>query len=746
MSIDSSSTLYHQLVAYAEQQNTTVDNLIDALEAGTNNHIITDEMSDYVTQLQHATQLVTRGYRLDQLYTNFTTYFHALLDYDLGVFILNKEVTTISHTDNRISDEAWTNLDWDLFELSIIDEPTIWDPVQSADLAIVFRPLDIQSSILFPLTIGDENFGMLIFMSQVSGHFVSNHIQKILPFVNLASGAIQNSRLLNTISQSADELARLYHATSVLFRADNVVDFAAQITEVVIRTFEYTDCGLLIVDNESQEIIRVKRAGPRMAQPKHKMLIQSKGLVPKAVREGTLIYEPDVRNSTDYVAGDERSLSELVVPLKANQGIVGVLDFQSSMTYAFNERDRRLMVAFAERVAPVLENVLLYDKLRQYTIELEKHITERTMELVRTKEQIETILRSSPDAIVLLDSNGIIQQANLSWLSMVGASSPEVFGQPLTNFLQEQNRPLLREMLQKTLKDKLENDLVVGLHNSKRKSQIEIEISLAPVIEGLSQGIVCNIRDVTKRIKTERILRDALEKSEELNDLKSNFVTMASHEFRTPLTTILSSSDIIANYFHKLTTDDVFNHLQKIIGEVHYLNNLIDDILVIGRNGEGSFSCDYKLINFADLVQDAVRRVKTDDSNQHPIHVKIGRGCKSIVSDKKLISYILNNLLSNACKYSEGGSPISLDVSMGAMLNLKVTDRGMGIPDDDLKHLFETFHRGSNVGNIRGTGIGLAIVSQAVDALDGTIDIRSKVNHGTIVTVALPVVNDSILE
>ena len=100
-------------------------------------------------------------------------------------------------------------------------------------------------------------------------------------------------------------LASLYHATSVLFRADNLQDFAAQITEVVIRTFDYADCGLLIVDSTSSEIIRIKRAGPEVMQPVTALTIDGKGLVPKAIREGRMVYEPDVRYSPDYIIGDE---------------------------------------------------------------------------------------------------------------------------------------------------------------------------------------------------------------------------------------------------------------------------------------------------------------------------------------------------------------------------------------------------------------------------------------------------------
>jgi signal transduction histidine kinase len=173
---------------------------------------------------------------------------------------------------------------------------------------------------------------------------------------------------------------------------------------------------------------------------------------------------------------------------------------------------------------------------------------------------------------------------------------------------------------------------------------------------------------------------------------------------------------------------------------------LIDDILLIGRSGETGFTSQYQKIDFVEFVRDIVERIKVSDQHLHPIQVRMGRGCQTIISDKKLLSYILNNLLSNACKYSSAGSPILLKISVDTELHLTVADKGIGIPDNDISTLFETFHRGSNVGNIRGTGIGLSIVSQAIDKMNGRIHVQSKLNQGTTIKVDLPLLNDEDLK
>jgi len=743
-----------RLQALAHEKNMSVEDLLDALteqieinETDTGNVIYSD-------MLREVTALVTKPLTVDTLFETVFAYFPHMLTYEIGLGLLNDDtILTVKHVDiptslvNSSTIGNSINLSLVIPPIDTMQEPFIMlngDEVER--LYPVLPMVDIHAAVIMPIIHTQEIIGAFIFCHHQTDAFDEDTVRLMLPFVNLASGAIQNTRLMTTVSQSADELATLYHATSVLFQADSLFDFASQITEVVVRSFDYADCGLMIVNYEQGEIIRVKRAGREMANPTHRILLDGEGLVPKAVSEKHMIYEPDVRRASDYVIGDERSLSELVVPLKGAQGIVGVLDFQSPKLDAFSERDQRLMIAFAERVAPILENVLLYDELRQYAIQLEANVAERTLELQQTKEELEIIIRSSPDAIVLLDNNGIIKQANLAWLSMVGLSAPEVNNYPFTRFLQHEDRSEFENKMEQTLQDELENDTFAMIYNRSYHREIPVEISIAPILEGRDSGIVCNIRDMTQHKETERVLREALDKSQELSDLKTKFVTMASHEFRTPLTTILSSSDIVMTYFEQLSPTSIKLHLQKIMREVSYLDQLIDDILIIGREGDEGFKPSYAYHNLIDLIRERVTQIKLVDSYQHPIQVKVSERCRSVLTDGKLVTYIIDNLLTNACKYSEAGQPILLEVTSRNILRITVRDKGIGIPDKDLDKLFETFYRGSNVGNVRGTGIGLAIVYDAVRAMDGNINIRSKVNTGTVMTVELPLLKERILE
>lgn len=236
-----------------------------------------------------------------------------------------------------------------------------------------------------------------------------------------------------------------------------------------------------------------------------------------------------------------------------------------------------------------------------------------------------------------------------------------------------------------------------------------------------------------------RSILSALEKEKELGELKSRFVTMASHEFRTPLTVILSSSELLEAYGHRWSDakkHDLFGRISKAVATV---TRLLDDILLIGRAEAGQLEirpAEFDLVAFARELTEEVQ-LSTDpapaltfSSDEPEI---IGR------LDESLLRQVLLNLLSNAIKYSAPGSPVRLDLACrDAQAVFKVTDQGIGIPLADQPRLFENFHRASNVGTVAGTGLGLAIVKKAVELHQGRIALTSEPGVGTSVLVSLP--------
>lgn len=233
-------------------------------------------------------------------------------------------------------------------------------------------------------------------------------------------------------------------------------------------------------------------------------------------------------------------------------------------------------------------------------------------------------------------------------------------------------------------------------------------------------------------------LKEALEKEKELNEIKSRFVSMASHEFRTPLSAILSSAALIAKYPN---TDDQprrEKHVGKIRESVIHLNELLEDTLSLGRIEEGKVHVHPEKISLSAFALETADEVqgllKPGQMLQPDVQANL-----EVISDKRLLKHIFVNLLTNAIKFSPAGTAIGwkLREENGRIL-AEVADQGMGIPEEDKAYLFSSFFRARNVTNIQGTGLGLHIVKRYVDMLHGEIGVESELNRGTTISINFP--------
>jgi PAS domain S-box-containing protein len=262
---------------------------------------------------------------------------------------------------------------------------------------------------------------------------------------------------------------------------------------------------------------------------------------------------------------------------------------------------------------------------------------------------------------------------------------------------------------------------------------------------GNSLEIIGFCIDITERKQLEEDLRIALEKEKELSELKSRFVSMTSHEFRTPLSTILSSSELLEHYRHNWTQEKQLSHLHRIQGTVKHMTQLLNDVLIIGKAEAGKAECEptsFDLVKFCDHL---VAEMQLNNQNSHKITFE--PSVESIIAymDEKLLGHIFINLISNAIKYSPTDSTITFKLaSDDTQAIFEIKDQGIGIPSDDLPRLFESFHRATNVGNIQGTGLGLAIVKNCIDIHQGTIIINSELGVGTTFIVTLPLEINSV--
>jgi PAS domain S-box-containing protein len=233
-------------------------------------------------------------------------------------------------------------------------------------------------------------------------------------------------------------------------------------------------------------------------------------------------------------------------------------------------------------------------------------------------------------------------------------------------------------------------------------------------------------------------LSEALDKEKQLNEIKSRFVSMASHEFRTPLSTILSSAALLSRYSLGEEQPQRERHIGKIKDAVKHLNDLLEDFLSLGKLDEGKVGTSISEFDLTKVIEETVEEINGLLKEGQKIAYE-HKGNTMIESDKKMLRNILINLVSNAIKFSDPHTQITVKSLMeGDKANIVVKDQGIGISQEDNVHLFTSFFRGKNAQNIQGTGLGLHIVKRYVDLLHGNVNLRSALNRGTTVTISIP--------
>ena len=273
-------------------------------------------------------------------------------------------------------------------------------------------------------------------------------------------------------------------------------------------------------------------------------------------------------------------------------------------------------------------------------------------------------------------------------------------------------------------------------------------VNAVPVVDARSEinEILIVIRNITDRKKLENNLIRALEKEKELSLMRSQFVTMASHKFRTPLSTILSSVFLLEN---NVEADDQEkkSYFEKVKRSVHNITALLNDFLSLGKLEEGKVRVAFSETDIKAFFQEFVQEIGSiKKEKQKIVFTYDGLPC-TVMTDQLLLKNILMSLLSNAIEYSSYEAEIQLTVELRKdNLKIRVSDQGIGIPEEDQHQIFKRFYRGQNTNNVDGTGLGLNIAKKYIRLLRGTIDFTSQVNKGTTFTANIPVVTLDILE
>jgi two-component system sensor kinase FixL len=288
----------------------------------------------------------------------------------------------------------------------------------------------------------------------------------------------------------------------------------------------------------------------------------------------------------------------------------------------------------------------------------------------------------------------------------------------------------------------LERSIRYSIQNAKniqeiQKLNIELEERVQRRTSELFEAIKKLEETNKKQRQAEAEVRKALEKERELNELKSRFVTIASHEFRTPLSTILSSASLVSKYNEIGGKEKIEKHVQRIKSSVTNLTGILNDFLSLSKLEEGIVSNHPSEFNMKELTEEVKEEMHGMIKENQEIHYE-HTGPEMVFLDKQIMRNILINLVSNAIKYSEKG-PIDINSEvMDSMIHIRIKDQGIGIPEEDKPFLFTRFFRANNSGNVQGTGLGLNIVKRYVELLNGSLNYDSELGKGTTFKIVIP--------
>ena len=365
---------------------------------------------------------------------------------------------------------------------------------------------------------------------------------------------------------------------------------------------------------------------------------------------------------------------------------------------------------------------------------------------------VESLIQKANAIMISTDSRGYITSWNDHSTRVTGFEKNEVYAKKFADLV-------LHETARETFGEVFKQ-LLTGESLSKYETKIETKagkvltclLSGTPQLttEGKTVGVVFVGQDITELTEYRRSLenkieertlelRKALQQERDLVDMKTRFVAIASHEFRTPISSIQFAANFLKNYNDRIDEQERVKKLDSIIAHLDHMTSLLNDVLTYGKNDAGAVDLKFTNVNLRSFTERIAEDAALSRGNSHKVVITTDEIPTEIETDEKLLRSIVANLLTNAMKFSPDRDKVHISVkSFGTHLQIAVRDEGIGIPAEELDLVFEPFLRGKAVASIAGTGLGLSITKKAVELLGGNINIESHVSKGTTFEVRIP--------
>lgn len=621
------------------------------------------------------------------------------------------------------------------------------------------------SEIAVPIVAGGEVIGVIDSEHPRAGFFTTDHRELLASIASLCANKlvrVRSERRLRELNQELEgrieqrtvelveanqrlragleEKARASRVERALFEISEAVPAAADLPALyarihaIIGTLMRADNFYLALEDPGTGLVSF---------PYHRDLVDpapaprrgARGMTEYVLRTGRPMLADleeirRLKEAGEYVQSGHPSAIWLGVPLTLNGRTFGVMAVQDQHDpRAFDAEDKRWLSFVAGQTA------LAIDRKRQ-----EAELQARTRLLRESEERFGKAFRAMPAGLSILRlADERLLEVNDAFLVVSGFTRPEVLGCTLAELELWVDHESPGEFLERARATGS-----VKAFETRLRTKLGGEETVLMSAEGIElNGEPCAlvlVIVITARKRAEEELLRTLAQERELSELKSRFVSMVSHEFRTPLGIILSAAEILEAYFERLPPDRRREHLDDIRQATCQMAGFMEEALLIGRSEAGQLECHPGPVDLGVLCRVVASEVGAATQGRCRIEAVGDLNIPEVMADTGLLRHIVTNLLSNAVKYSPAGGVVEMEIGpVEGGVELVVRDRGVGIPEADADRVFQAFHRGSNVGEIPGTGLGLMIVRRCVEVHGGRIGFRSREGGGTSFSVWLPV-------
>ncbi|MDD8019260.1 MAG: ATP-binding protein [Bacteroidota bacterium] len=373
--------------------------------------------------------------------------------------------------------------------------------------------------------------------------------------------------------------------------------------------------------------------------------------------------------------------------------------------------------------------------------ELHEALTSAENKNKNLEQAVYGIIAHSPIPVLVVNEHGVCEFLNTGMTNFLGFASDDLLGKHFSKLFPQQDRSFYEEQWNSASNRAEEFKGETRIMTSTGDT-ISVEMSFTEINTGCEKKFVGFIFDKTHELESQKHYATAKQREEELLHLKSRFITMVTHHLRTALVTVATNAELLERFVLKWNEQKRYHAFFRI-------NETLKQMMDLLRNVESATGATIETntqnittVNLETLVQNVAKEAMTDAQTDHHVILSEQGNINAIAVNEQMVKTILYHVLSNAFKYSSNKSDVKIHIDrVDSKFTLTIADQGAGIPADEQKYLFTSFFRGSNVGNVQGTGLGLTIVQQYVQAAHGTVSIKSEKDTGTTVTVTLPILS-----